>query len=519
MSLAGRFTFLVLGILALVLAGLASAVQIGAWTHLDRQVRDRSSAALAVLEAAAEIHPDGVEWEPRERLLSVGQEGGANRLRWMVFDAQGRRIDASPNLGEAELTAWVPHLDRSESLVRVGGRRGGAWHVTQRRLAPERLPASRGSALRGEAGPAETDASIHPALILAVFAPLGPMERTLARLGWFLGTVSLGLWLAAALACRRLSRRALRPLHAMVRSARDLDATDTGWRLELPGTGDELDELGRAFNDLLMRLRTAYERQRRFSGDASHQLRTPLTVLIGQLEVALRQERTVDEYRRVLRTALGRALHLGRIVEALLFLARAEAEAGLPPGESIELNAWLQGQLVEATPPEFALHTGGDPLWVRIHPPLLEQLLANLLENARTHGRSEGPISVESYPDGDGAVLAVEDRGPGIAPEDLPRVFEPFYRRESASSKARAGVGLGLAIVQRIATAYGGTVEVRSEVGRGCRFEVRLPREPEDQRARPASARSEDAERLVEDRGVRAVMAWPHPQGDDIAVP
>src|SRR5262249_62385106 len=128
----------------------------------------------------------------------------------------------------------------------------------------------------------------HSGLVLTVAAPRGPIETALAALGWFLAVLSAGIWLLAALLCRWLSRRALAPLARMAASARDLDATDPGWCLEQAGTGDELDDLGRAFNDLLARLHVAFERQRRFSGDASHQLRTPLTVLIGQIQVALR---------------------------------------------------------------------------------------------------------------------------------------------------------------------------------------------------------------------------------------
>jgi signal transduction histidine kinase len=506
MSLAGRFTFLVLGILGAVLVGLALAVQIGAWIHLDRQVRDRSSAALAVLAAAAEIHPESVEWEPQERLLSLGQEGGPERVRWMVYDDQGHRIDASRNLVDAQLPGWTPDPVRSEQVVRLRDRRGRAWRVTQRRLAPGALPASQRAALPQDAAPPEAGSQTHPALILAVFAPLEPMERTLAALGGFLAIVSVGLWLAAALVCRRLSRRALRPLHALTSLARDLDARDPGWRLELPGTGDELDELGCAFNDLLARLRTAYERQRRFSGDASHQLRTPLTVLVGQIEVALRQERTGDEYRRVLRTALGRAVHLSRIVEALLFLARAEAEAGAPPGESIELNAWLVGQFAEGPSADMTLQVGSEPLEVRIHPPLLEQVLDNLMDNCRKHGLSATPILVRSHREGDEAVLTVEDHGPGISPGDLPHIFEPFYRSASAPGRVGSGAGLGLAVVQRIATAYGGSTRVQSDLGSGCRFELRLPLAPPAEWSQGGPGLLPHAERVEEDLRVRGIV-------------
>ena len=315
---------------------------------------------------------------------------------------------------------------------------------------------------------------------MTVCVPLDPKEATLATLGWLLVTLSVGIWLLAALLCRRLSRRALAPIARMVESARDLNPDDPGWCLEEAGTGDELDDLGRAFNDLLSRLHVAYQRQRRFSSDASHQLRTPLTILIGQIEVALRQERSGEEYRRVLRSALGKAVQLGQIVEALLFLARADSDAQLPDGQLLDLNHWVAGYLAARPATAFSgeiVHhpARGEPLSVRVHPPLLGQMLDNLLDNACKYGKQGSPIVVETVRDGDVAILAVEDTGPGIPAEDLPRVFEPFYRSALGRRWSVSGVGLGLAVVHRIAAAFGGTVSVRSDVGVGSRFEVQLP--------------------------------------------
>ncbi len=316
----------------------------------------------------------------------------------------------------------------------------------------------------------------HPSLVLTACAPLEPAESTLALLGGFLVALSGGIWLLSALLCRRLSRRALTPLTQMVASARGLDAADAGWCLEKAGTGDELDELGDAFNDLLSRLHVAYERQRRFSGDASHQLRTPVTVLIGQIEVALRQDRSGEEYRRILNSALGRAVQLGRIVDALMFLGRAEAESQLPECETVELDRWVAAYLANrlATGELVRGVLRADGARVRAHPPLLSQLLDNLLDNARLHGMSGSPIAVETTRMGRGVILAVEDAGLGIQPEDLPHIFEPFYRSAQTRRRGISGVGLGLAVVHRIAVAFGGTVSVRSEPGRGCRFEVHL---------------------------------------------
>ena len=333
MSLTGRFSALFLSVLALVLVGFSTVLYVSARIYLDRQVGDRLTSALAILAAAAEVHPEGVEWEPQERVLPLGQESGPERLRWMVFDDRGRRLDHSRNLADSDLTpAWVPRPGTVELPGRLVDRQGRAWRASQRRIRSDAIPES-GSRAVGhpqKGGDSRASEVFHPSLVLTACALLDPAESTLAVLGGFLVALSVGIWLLAALLCRRLSRRALTPLTQMVASARGLDAADAGWCLEKAGTGDELDELGDAFNDLLSRLHVAYERQRRFSSDASHQLRTPVTVLIGQIEVALRQDRSGEEYRRILNSALGRAVQLGRIVEALMFLGRAEAEVAAP---------------------------------------------------------------------------------------------------------------------------------------------------------------------------------------------
>ena len=482
MSLTGRFSALFLSALTLVLVGFSTVLYVSARIYLDRQVGDRLAAALAILAAAAEVHADGVEWEPQERILPLGQDSGPDRLRWMVFDNRGQCIDHSRNWVDSDATAaWIPNPKTAEISARLVDRRGRNWRASRRRIRADAIPASgsKTAAYLNDGAISGASEVLSPSLVLTAYAALDPIEATLATLGWFLVAMSVGIWLIAAVLCRRLSRRALTPLARMVASARGLDAADAGWCLEQAGTGDELDELGIAFNDLLSRLHVAYERQRRFSSDASHQLRTPLTILTGQIEVALRQERSGEEYRQILGKALGRAVQLGRIIEALMFLGRAEADAQLPDCEPLELDRWVAEHLASRRAAGVAVagvHCAlqSNEAWIRAHPPLLGQLLDNLLDNALQHGRPGTPISVETIRDGGLVVLAVEDAGPGIILEDLPHVFEPFYRSAQTRRRGTAGVGLGLAVVQRIAAAFGGSVSVRSEQGKGCRFEVRL---------------------------------------------
>lgn len=485
MSLSTRFSAFFLAALGLVLVGFSAALYVSARAYLHRQVGERLSTSLAVLAAAAEIHPGGVEWEPQERVLPLGQETGPDRLRWMVHDGQGRRIDHSRNLVDANLTpAWTPARGTVVLPARLSDRQGRTWRVAQRRLALGPVAASSGSDVverREEARHDDPPGVLYPALVLTVCAPIDPMEGTLATLGWLLVGLTLVVWLIAALLGRWVSRRALAPLIRMVGSARSLDAADPGWTLAEAGTRDELDDLSGAFNDLLARLRVAYERQRGFSSDASHQLRTPLTVLIGQVEVALRRDRPAEEYRRVLNLVHGQAVHLGQIVEALLFLGRADADARLPESEPLDLRRWVAEHL-EAGPertgaaPVVRIEDPDDePLWVRAHPPLLGQLLDNLLDNARKYGRPGSPVVVRTTRGDRVALLSVEDSGPGIAPDDLPRLFEPFFRSAQARRLGRPGTGLGLSVAQRIAIAYGGTIAVQSELGRGSRFELQLP--------------------------------------------
>jgi signal transduction histidine kinase len=379
----------------------------------------------------------------------------------------------SPNLGPEEL---LPGTDPArpdgagDAMVLWKGQR---WRLLQRRLAPN--PASAAPAPHGGA-----QRPRYAALVVTTAISLQTVEETLRNLALALTGLSAALWLTAAVVGRRLCRRALRPVSRMAHMARSMSADDLEKRLPSPGTRDEVDDLAHAFNGLLGRLHEAFERQRRFTGDASHQLRTPLTVVLGQIEVALRRERPAAAYREVLERVHEQGVQLRQIVEMLLFLARADAEARLPHLEVVDLAHWLPERVASwAQHPRAADFKvdcpAGAALPARVHAPLLGQLLDNLIDNACKYSEPGTPIHLRATAGPDGVTLSVADAGEGIALEDLPHVFEPFYRAARPRRRGQNGVGLGLAVVERIATAFGGTVAARSQPGSGSRFTVEFP--------------------------------------------
>jgi signal transduction histidine kinase len=416
------------------------------------------------------------------------------RVTWAIYDEAGRRVESSPDAGRPMV---LDGRDLGPLAVDVAttieGPDGLRWRILARKIGgghPPREPhqAKTKGHRPGRPGHDDRDGGIdreRQARVLAAWASLEPVEAEIGWLAAILPLISLGLWALAAAIGRHFARRALAPLALMAESARAMPFDDG--RLPSPGTRDELEDFAASFNGLLDRLHVAMERQRQFTGQASHQLRTPLAALIAAIEVARRRPRTVEEHERALDRLRDDSVRLWRIVEALLFLARADAEAALPDLERLELASWAADHLRTWSVHERAgdlrfERTDGDQSWTRAHRPLLGQLLDNLLENACKYSEPGLPITVRVWSEPGAVALSVEDRGCGIPSEDLPRIFEPFYRTESARRLGHPGVGLGLAIARRIAETHGGTIAAESEPG-GSRFLIRLPRAPENAQA------------------------------------
>ena len=491
MSLTTRLSLFFLAALALVLTGFSGTLYLLAWTYLDRQLDERLQRALDTLVAAVDIETGGLEWEPSDRKLLLGVGHGPEEVRWVVRDGTGGLVDRSANAGLGGFpTGWTPGSWPAAPPEVTAFDATPRWRLAGRRLRLEELLRQG----RGHPNDEPGYEAQYKVLVLVVGLMPAPLEATLGRLGLILALLTVGIWASSAVAGHWLCLRALAPLRHMAKAAGAMTAADPGWRLPGPGTGDELDELGRAFNDLLERLHEAfdrlheaYERQRQFAGDASHQLRTPLAALLGQVELARRRDRSPEEYRRVLELVQAEGARLRQIVDTLLFLAQPDG-ADLP-ARSVDLAGWVPDHLRRwsAHPRSADLRAevvGEPPPIVWVHPTLLAQLLDNLLENAFKYSLPGTPVIIRVWRENRSVALAVEDAGCGLSAQDVAHVFEPFFRAERARRDGQSGVGLGLAVARRIATTLGGTLGLRSEPGKGSEFVLRLPEEvnPDEQR-------------------------------------
>ncbi len=279
-----------------------------------------------------------------------------------------------------------------------------------------------------------------------------------------------------------LAGRSLKPMAEILRSLQHTRSTDLSRRLPERHVPDELGALTGAINSMLDELEQAFYRTQAFTADVAHELRTPLATLRCELDVTDSRLRSADEYRQVVEAALEHTRALSRIVDNLLFLAKADASAAVPERGTVDVAAML-GDLGETF--DLLAEAKGIEVSVQIEPGLalagnaewLRILFSNLLDNAVKYTPPGGRVSLQAQ-GGEGCVrVSVEDSGPGVAEEDLERIFDRFYRADRSRSRDTGGAGLGLSIARRIVELHGGRISVRSHPGEGSTFEVVIPAE------------------------------------------
>jgi len=296
-------------------------------------------------------------------------------------------------------------------------------------------------------------------------------------IGGLLGLISM---LVSAYAGYVMARRALKPMDEIGVIAKSFAAGDLSKRLELSTPDQEIRHLMRSLNKMFADLEGSIQAQKRFTADASHELRIPLTILRGEIEVALLRKRRPGEYAEVLRQQLEVIDRMQRIVDGLLTLARADAGLLELAHDEIDLSLLLE----EVGQQHLTLFAGkgirfdmeiDDGLRVIGDQDRLGRVAFNLLNNAYKHAPANTRVRFMATAQDDEAVITVADEGPGIAPEHIEHIFDRFYRSDEARDRETGGAGLGLAISKRIVEAHGGSIEVESTLGEGTVFRFLLP--------------------------------------------
>jgi len=314
--------------------------------------------------------------------------------------------------------------------------------------------------------------------------PADQIVATLSLFRWYLVMFAPLLLLAAASGGYWLSRKALSPVDALTRTARSISGNNLGERLEKLSTGDELQRLSDTLNEMLARIESSFLRVTQFTADASHELRTPISLIRTEAEIALRKSRGDAEYRDALRHILLEAERTSSLVEELLSLARADSGR-----ESLHLtlvdlrsaitdiaNEWRP--LIEARNLQFTQYSADCEFPVLADHRALQRLLAILLDNAVKYTPPPGVVELGLEVQGDKAVISVRDSGIGIAEPDQTKIFERFYRVDKARSRELGGAGIGLAIADWIVQQHRGSIAVQSSIGRGSSFLIEFQLQP-----------------------------------------
>jgi heavy metal sensor kinase len=423
------------------------------YSGIDRTLASRATQLAAVLKtsggnsafkSASEASLVGVV--PAEAVSQLLSSQGA------VLQHSGDQVSGEP-IVDPQLLATVH--DSGQAKIETVYPSGKKFRVL---LAP--LPKSDRFIVVGQATESSDLALERIILVMVLSAPLAIIAAALV--GWF------------------VARQALRPLSRMISTASNISINHLDERVTVPEGQDELHDLAETLNDMLERLETGVRDKRRLVSNASHELQTPLAVMRTELDVYLATAELPEEAREVLESVREESDRMSRIVRNLLTLARFDdGRLKLLP-EMLDLHDIAEeaaGSLSElARERNVTVSVEGTNANAPADPEYLRLVVSNLLENAIRYSGAGSHVTLDTRSEGDEVALIVEDTGQGIPASAIPHLFDRFFRVESARAAENSGSGLGLAITKEIVSAHGGTVSVESELDKGTRFTVRLPK-------------------------------------------
>jgi heavy metal sensor kinase len=401
--------------------------------------------------------PDPLDYEVIHSKLPPINEFASPGIYIQLIDRSGNVVVKSDNLGKQELPVNPILISQ-----------GFAGNV-----AIETLAAGDGASVRIMVSPLYLRDQV---LLLEVAQSFNHIDAAMSQVRWALLASILVALILASLSGGVIARRALVPVSRITQTAQDIEtSSDLRQRVGYLGPGDEIGELANTFDHMIEHLDRVFQSQKYFVADASHELRGPLTVIRGNLDL-LKRKLGEEERRRSLKAIERESIRMSKIVDDLLLLTEIESGQLAQPqrvllkdilSEELERARTLTGsrEIAVSQPEDLAINGDAQSL---------KQLLGNLVDNAIKYTPEQGTITLSLFRDGSWARLEVTDTGIGIPPEHLPHIFDRFYRVDKARSRASGGTGLGLAIVKGIAEQHGGKVNVTSEPGKGSTFTVWL---------------------------------------------
>jgi heavy metal sensor kinase len=435
------------------------AMRVSLYRAIDEDLENRLLDVEKFLQSQSDLSHEGVRKE-----LGIRSSLGMGTSFYMVFDDLGNELYRSPQVGEYNLD--VPPENPSD---RIRFLKEGSYVANQNSLIHSLRTASKRINVRGTG------------IVIEVVEPLNGVDLALLYFERFL-LIGVPILLAlGTFGAFWITRRALAPVDRITMDARSITASNLSGRLAVPRAVDELRRLSETLNQMLDRIETSFKSIRQFTADASHELRAPMTLIQAAADFSLRRDRSKEE----LQDAMGRILRESKrttaLVDDLLLIARTDSDPAAFERKTSELTSMLNDVSMQASTLAEAKHIkvvaqiptqtvfiAGDELSVR-------RLFMALVDNAVKYTSEHGTVWINLDIEAKQAVIRIRDTGIGISNEDLPRVFDRFWRADKVRSRDEGGTGLGLAIAKGITERHGGTLRVESELGHGSTFSVRLP--------------------------------------------
>lgn len=448
---------------ALALFALFGVASVFALRSILYRQLDGTLLHVAEVEAQAGAATTGSDFQFHEGVLLATRESPAAELtRYaQLWTSDGHPVARSRNLTE--------DLDIAPRALAAAQRGEIAWDTHS----------WDGRELRSVLYPLRLLGAAHGVHLLQIAAPTAPVRQTLVEFTWLMVVLSILAGSAAGIAGWRLAGVALRPTTEITAQAEAIEAGTLSARITAHADVLEFGRLVSVLNAMLGRLQSAFDTQRRFTADASHELRAPLTALRGEIDVALKRDRSPEEYRATLERCQEEVIRLTRLATDLLALARSESGERVDRSQEVDLHELVRRAIDRYRPAAEArgvtIQLTGGSVVTAGDPQLLERIVVNLLDNAVKHAIAGGAVEAVLL-DGPVASLTIRDNGSGVVPADVPHLFERFFRADPARSGGES-TGLGLAIAQAAARAHGGELEYLGNTA-GAVFRLTLPHLP-----------------------------------------